>query len=430
MNTQMNEPRTDQHEPGTPPPGATGGWRHTPLSRMPKGGHDGGKVGGVVAGLSRAYGFDLRTTRIATVVAMVILPVLLLVYLAAWVLLPETPAQAQPIEAVLRDRRRLPVLIVIGLVLVVGGIGSLGSWFLFRGAPWGLVLIALGVLLWVSSSHRHDPPPPPTSPFSDTTRGGTTGSDTTGTPVMGTPVTGSAFPPPTTTSAATGSAAATSGLTASATQPRVATPRRPRWPITSIGVGIAALWLVGAALFEALGWLQPEALWMIVTALGIVLVAMLISIIVNRSWVLPFLFVPLAGALVMLSVAQPTLDGASGQRTVQPTTVALAETPQRLAAGQLTVDLRDVPLQGDVTVTAEVGMGQLRLFVPSDADIEVRTSVGAGDVRLDGAEIVNGVRQHDTRVVAAERSPAAGRFVLNLTVGMGQITLDRVASNL
>jgi predicted membrane protein len=88
-----------------------------------------------------------------------------------------------------------------------------------------------------------------------------------------------------------------------------------------------------------------------------------------------------------------------------------------------------VPLQGDVTVTAEVGMGQLRLFVPSDADIEVRTSVGAGEVRLDGAEIVNGVRQHDTRVVAAEQSPATGRFVLNLTVGMGQITLDRVASN-
>jgi phage shock protein PspC (stress-responsive transcriptional regulator) len=421
MNTQMDEPGTEQRDPGTPPPGAPAGWRHTPLSRMPKGGPDGGKVGGVVAGLSRAYGFDLRTTRIATVVAMVILPVLLLVYLAAWVLLPETPEQAQPIEAVLRDRRRLPVLIVIGLVLVVGGIGSLGSWFLFRGAPWGLVLVALGVLLWVSSNHRRDTPPPPTSSGSDTTG--------TGTSVTGTPVAGSAFPPPTATSATVKSAASTSGLTATTLQPRVAAPRRPRWPITSIGVGIAALWLAGAALFEALGWFQPEALWMIVTALGIVLVAMLISIIVNRSWVLPFLFVPLAGALVMLSVAQPRLDGASGQRTVQPATVALAETPQRLAAGQLTIDLRDVPLQGDVAVTAEVGMGQLRLFVPSDAEIEVRTSVGAGEVRLDGADIINGVRQHDTRMVAPTQPPAAGKFVLNLTVGMGQITLERVASN-
>ena len=76
---------TDMHEPTTPD------WRRAPLSRIPKGGVDGGRIGGVVAGLSKAYGFDLRTTRIATFVAMIILPVLRLVYVAAWVLRPVPP---------------------------------------------------------------------------------------------------------------------------------------------------------------------------------------------------------------------------------------------------------------------------------------------------------------------------------------------------
>jgi phage shock protein PspC (stress-responsive transcriptional regulator) len=166
MNTEMTDRTSEQQPPpnsgsATPPPPP--GWRNARVSRMPKGGPEGGKVGGVVAGISRAYGFDLKTTRIATVVAMVVLPVTWFVYFAAWILLPPTPAQAVPLDHVLRDRRRMPLLLVIGLVLVVGGVGSLGSWFLFRGAPWGIVLIGAGVLLWMLSDRRHTPVPPPSA---------------------------------------------------------------------------------------------------------------------------------------------------------------------------------------------------------------------------------------------------------------------------
>ena len=357
-----------------------------------------------------AYGFDRRTTRIAVAVAMVILPVLVLVYLAAWVLLPDTPSEAQPIEDILRDRRRMPLMIVIGVVLLAGSIGSLGSWFLFDGAPWGLMLIALGVLLWASTSSGGSTPPPAppsagpgtdpwTSSFPPPTvdrhrRSRSSGTITdqyaTVTPTTVTPTTVTPTPGGTTTSTRSSPVA-------------VVTPRRQRRPITTIGVGIAALWLAGASLLEAWGWIHPEALWMIVTALGIVLVSMLISIIVNRSWVLPFLFVPLAGLLVMLSIAQPLLDGASGERTITPDTVALASVEQHLAAGNLVIDLRDVPLTGNtVPVAAEVGMGRLRVLVPRDADMVITTDVGAGQAEVNGNEITDGVRQHDTRNVAAD----------------------------
>ncbi len=230
MSTDMHEPGTEQQPPQPGPPSGNS-WRDAPLSRMPKGGADGGRLGGVVAGLSRAYGFDLRTTRIAFAVATIILPVLAIVYLAAWALLPDSPADAQPIDAIVRDRRRFPLLAVIALVIVVGGIGSFGSWFLFRGAPWGLVLIGLGVLLWMSTRER--------APWSSAPSGDPAGVD---------------FPPPTTTMPV-----------------HHDRPRRVRRPIASIGAGVMVLWFAIVGIGNALDWWHMDNLWVLVTGLAIVL---------------------------------------------------------------------------------------------------------------------------------------------------------------
>jgi phage shock protein PspC (stress-responsive transcriptional regulator) len=401
---------TNMHEP------TTHNWRRAPLSRIPKGGVDGGKFGGVIAGVSKAYGFDLRTTRIATFIAMLILPVLLLVYVAAWVLLPETPAEAQPIEAILKDRRRLPLMIVIGIVLVAGGLGSLGSWFLFDGAPWGLLLIALGVLLWMTST-RSGPAAPPAPP-TDTMHS----SPGQVAPTRSTDPWVSNFPPPTPT--------AVTPPTTRSIPVVVSAPRRPRRPIGSISVGIAVLWVAAAAAFEALGWWQATALWVIVSALGIVMVGLIVSTIVNRSWVLPAPLILLGLVVLALVIAQPDLDGESGTRTVQPDTVAATQEFQHLAAGQLTLDLRDVPFTTGETITmgAEVGMGQLRVLVPSNVNVEVRTDVGAGEARVWGNEVTNGFREQTTRTTDAAVSPAEGELSLDLRVGMGQISVERVAS--
>ena len=111
-------------------------------------------VGGVLSGLCRTYGFDRRTTRIALVLASFVLPVLVLVYVIAWILLPDSPAQAQPLVDVVGDRRRFPLYVALGLVVVAGGLGSIGSWFVFGDFPWGVGLVALGVLLWMTPTLR------------------------------------------------------------------------------------------------------------------------------------------------------------------------------------------------------------------------------------------------------------------------------------
>ncbi|MBI4933656.1 MAG: PspC domain-containing protein [Actinobacteria bacterium] len=434
MSTNMHEPTTHH-------------WTRTPLSRIPKGGIDGGKVGGVVAGVSKAYGFDLRTTRIATFIAMLILPVLLLVYLAAWVLLPETPAEAQPIGAIVTDRRRMPLMIVIGIVLVAGALGSLGSWFLFDGAPWGLLLIALGVLLWMTATRNDAPPMPPATggptphvtpdgagdPWATTFPPPTPTTATDEPTTVSTPITdqyAAVSPSPVDTTPGTTTPGTTMPGTTRSIPVVVSAPRRPRRPIGSIGVGIAVLFVAAAAALEALGRWDATALWVIVGALGIVMVALMVSTIVNHSWLLPIPLFLLGLVVLSLVLAQPDLDGESGNSTVRPDTVAAAQERQHLAAGQLTLDLRDVPFEAGepVVMEAEVGVGQLRVLVPANIDVEVRAEVGAGETTVWGDQVSEGFRQETTRSSDAAVAPAEGELSLDLRVGMGQISVERVAS--
>jgi hypothetical protein len=160
------------------------------------------------------------------------------------------------------------------------------------------------------------------------------------------------------------------------------------------------------------------------------MVALLVSTIVNHSWALPIPLFLLGTVVLVLVLAQPDLDGESGTRTVRPDTVAATQEFQHLAAGQLTLDLRDVPFTTGETITmgAEVGMGQLRVLVPSNVDVEVRSDVGAGETRVWGHEVSNGFREQTTRTAVADVTPAEGTLTLDLRVGMGQISVERVAS--
>lgn len=411
---EMTDPTTTtsqgQNPPPPPPPG--GNWRTTPVWRIPDDDTDDperGRLGGVIAGLCRAYGFDLRSTRIAVVIAAIVFPVTLLAYVAAWVLLPSRPEDAAPIGDIVRDRRRLPVLIAIGLVLVAGSLGSFGAWFLFRGAPWGLALVALGVLLWLSSGLGRRSSPPAS---------GASGEHATGDAVRS----GFAPPSPHPATAATATTAATTAAMPSTTlQPR---RRRRRMPLGWVSLAVAAVFIGVVSVVEAAGGWQAPALWIAVAALGIVTAGLALSAAVNRSWLPLMPLVVVASAITFLSVAQPRLDGGLGERSVAPLTVEVAERPVRLGAGELEIDLRAMPAT-DMRITAEVGIGRLHVIVPADAELRLETDLGAGVVQVDGADIASGMRQSDTRNVDARSGEATHVIVLDLRVGMGQIAVDR-----
>lgn len=470
MNDEHVVPGAPGTTPGSGPTGAPGTpGQRTPWYRLPvfRDTSD-DMVGGVVAGLCRTYGFDRRTTRIALVLASFVLPVLVLVYVIAWILLPDSPAQAQPLADVLGDRRRFPLYVALGLVVVAGGLGSIGSWFVFGDFPWGVGLVALGVLLWMTPTLRPGrrrreaqgatgpaPFPAPGAPPAPGASGSATGFSTAypmpaqadtplGTDATTDPLSASDTP------ADTGDADPTTVLPTTAVPasgwsgggfgsvghdgsllvppPMPSAPRRRRYPIGSITVLLVVAAAAIAAAGDAIDWWDVPVLGVVVASVIAVAAGLAISTVVNRAWFfVPFVLL-LAGAATFLVVAEPSLDGGVGERTNRPSTVVDAERPHDLAMGELTLDLVDVPLDPDraVRVNAEVGIGRLHVIVPAGATLVVTSEVGTGHLVIGDREVVAGVRQNDRRTISAVGEPT-GTIELDLRVGIGEIDLDRDA---
>jgi len=387
------------------------------------------QLGGVVAGVCRAYGFDRRTTRIALVLAALVLPVLVLVYILAWILLPDSPAQAQPLADIAGDRRRFPLYVALGLLVVVGGVGSLGSWFVFGDFPWGVGLIAIGVLLWIAPSLRRQrsavSPPPPSGAFlagAATTRGTPTAPGITDTEVN--PQVGH------TDQIAVDHRIGTIASDGSELVPPAMTPassrRRRRIPIGSITMLLVVAFIAVASGGDAIGWWDIPVLGVVIASFIALAAGLAISAVVNGAWFFVPLVLILGAAAGFLVAAEPSLDGGIGERVIRPSDVDQAEELHDLAIGELTLDLVDVPLDTDrpVWVNADVGVGRLHVIVPAGAIVELTSEVGTGHVMVGDREVLAGVRHDDRRTLQALGEPT-GTIVLDLRIGIGEIDIDR-----
>lgn len=439
-------PPSDRDTPLTPPPGRVP-WYRVPIARDPRD----GKLGGVIGGVSRAYGFDVRTTRIAVAIATLVLPVIALVYLVAWVLLPPRPEEAVPLQDIVRDRRRLPLMIAIGIVLVVGGVGSFGSWFFFGGFPWGVVLIALGVLLWAAPGLGSRGAASPTgtldAPLVPETSSPWTRPAADDTQVLGQPGFGYVGPAgfePGTVSGGPGESGGPAGGsggfsgsgaygTSGPDHPPVGPealrpPRRPRVPVGSVTLLVVLAFIGVASAGDALDWWNVPVVGVIVTSLIVMSAGLALSGLVNRSWADTPLLAVLLTVAVGFIVTAPDLDGGTGQRTVRPLTAVEGGISQELALGELTIDLTAVPLDREpLTVTAEVGFGRLAVIVPDDVTLEIDVEFGAGHAVLEGDEIAAGMR-HDVQLLdRPDSGPGTRIIVLDLRVGGGEISVERAA---
>jgi phage shock protein PspC (stress-responsive transcriptional regulator) len=405
--------------PPAPPTGPKPRWFQLPVSRDPSD----DQVGGVISGLSRTYGFDVRTSRIAVAISTLVLPIIAIFYVAAWVLLPKRPDEAMSFEQIIRDRRRVPLYIAIALVIVAGGVGSFGSWFFLGGASWGVGLIAIGVLLWVApglmrgdgdSDRPSDATTPPPSPATTVFPAG---SPATGTSATGTSATGTVD---------TGTVADRPWTTARPLQIDDIRPRRRRRPVGPI-VALVVLAFIGiASAGDALDWWDIPVLTTLVVSVISIAVGAIVSAIVNRSWVSLPLAAMLAPIAVGLLITQPDLDGGIGERVVAADTIAAAERNQQLGMGELRLDLTNVPmdqLAEALDVQAEVGIGHLVVIVPDDATLVINAEIGAGDVMLDGINVGDGMRHEYTRTVTPD-GVSVGTIDLDLRVGMGRIDVE------
>jgi hypothetical protein len=113
-------------------------------------------------------------------------------------------------------------------------------------------------------------------------------------------------------------------------------------------------------------------------------------------------------------------QGGFGDRTIVVSSVDAIQPDYNVAAGTLTIDLREIDdLRAATPLTASVGMGELVIRVPAGIDIDVEARVGAGEVDIFG-RVVDGVG-----IDEAYRTPGLGSgsesLVLELEVFTGRV---------
>jgi phage shock protein PspC (stress-responsive transcriptional regulator) len=420
------------------------------------------KFAGVCSGLADRLGVDVTALRVGLVALALVTPTVVIAYVVAALVVPERRPDQLRVRAQRVHLGRIPhPVLVIGAIIAVAVVVD-DAWWL-EPFPAALALIAVGV--WLIAQRRDDesnrddglPWPGTTAPDSaasppsdvagvvddtalesvpldadptqllDATErfAPAEGSGPSGEPPPpgslwwsgrpGQDVSAEPAPPP----------AAAPPITAP--DPTPATPRAPRSRLAAVVLAVLLVgggfaWLLDALDLVEVDWTDRLALGLVVVGVGLLIAAWW-----GRAWAL----VPVGLLFALLIVTAEALvvpvDAGTGEQTEIVDTPAELARDHELFAGQLTLDLRDVPLSAGETATVEaaVGAGQMRVLVPEDATVTVDADVRIGEVVSDGGPEANesghGLDEHFT-LAGAARGP---RIDLDLFVGFGRLEVTR-----
>lgn len=309
-------------------------------------------VAGVCTGAGRYLGIDPVVLRVILAALTFVGLAGLVLYLAAWFLLPEddgTPSVAAQWFKLDENEEQVRIvgLIVAGLLAI--GVGT-GMWAGDWGGPFPwIALVAIGaVYLWVirpAQSRRHDAARMAAS--APGTAAMPHGDDAPPAPVA----------PPV------------------VRQP----PRRRSSPALTLLTLCVALITTGivAMSVDELPWTTYG-----VIVLGVMGAGLVVGTVAGDGGPLIGLGIVLAVALAAASLLP---NGRIGMDTFAPTTALSVESRYEHGIGELRLDLSDVAnptaLEGR-TVTVEGGIGRTTVTVPDGLDVTVDAYVRAGDVRV------------------------------------------------
>jgi phage shock protein PspC (stress-responsive transcriptional regulator) len=130
-----------------------------------------------------------------------------------------------------------------------------------------------------------------------------------------------------------------------------------------------------------------------------------------------------AGAV---AAADVHIDESMGERTYTPTTAAdVPESGYELGTGQLNVDLRELPwTKGQaIPVSAELGLGQMIVSVPSSVCVDGHVTAKGGDLIVAG-ERSNGI---DPEVDQGESRTDAPQLDLDAEIQFGEVIVTQRA---
>lgn len=202
--------------------------------------------------------------------------------------------------------------------------------------------------------------------------------------------------------------------------------RRGRSVLGRLVLGSAALVAGAGLLLDELGLLETTLVGVLAAVLVVVGAGLVVGTWWGRARWLVFPGIALALLVMTLAYAPYTavdFSNGAGERQIRPRTLADLDNEYQLGAGELVLDLSRLDLDGRTrSVDARVGFGEIGVVVPDDVAVVVSGRVGAGEVDLFGA--TQGGLGVDTET-RRDGEDGAGRFVLDLDVGLGEITVAR-----
>ncbi|MPY47028.1 hypothetical protein FNH04_46195, partial [Streptomyces phyllanthi] len=151
-----------------------------------------------------------------------------------------------------------------------------------------------------------------------------------------------------------------------------------------------------------------------------------------------FLSVVTAGLLVCSAALPANISTQWIRTTWKPAAVADVQPAYELGTGVGTLDLTrlDIPKGDTLATNAEVGVGKLKVVVPSDVTVRLTIEVGVGDIQLPGDKKedvdVAPDKQQELTLYPAKGAKgdakSGGTIDINLEVGMGQAEVTRAAA--
>jgi len=329
-------------------------------------------LAGVAGGLGRYFDITPTFFRIGFAILTLVGGAGILLYVAAWLVIPDEDESDSIVSEALRRHRDRPWLLAgVGLVgIALVSLFAQADFWPNSGFAWTLLL--LGGLVIVFAQRR--------------ATDGTRPDDAA--PPAGTPA---------------------------------AQPRQPSLLLPGLGVLLAA---AGAlALLEAVG---VDVRWDVALAVGAIGtgVAVVAGVALRRrTGGLVVVGLVLATLAIAVSAVDVRLEGPIGTRVYSPLETGDLKRDYDISIGDLRLDLSNAALAaGDTEVDANVGIGELTVIVPDDVAVDVDASASAGEVTVFG---------RSESGVDAELSRSTGTFGSDRTlridahVGLGDVIVER-----
>jgi predicted membrane protein len=200
----------------------------------------------------------------------------------------------------------------------------------------------------------------------------------------------------------------------------VSEPAAPRGSLAGIAVGALLILGGGAWLLATLDVVDLSVDVILPSALIVVGVVLMAAARRGRQGGLIALGVVLT-VLSGLTVATDLSGGVGDRRVALSGTEPLRD--QELGIGQLVVDLTDIAPAGPATLSAGVGIGELRVVLPADLPVRVEATSGIGEVRVFDED--DGGFGSELGHIDEAFGTAAASLDLELSVGIGQVTVTR-----